>query len=238
MEEVAIQRAYYRSTAAAYDQMHLGDQEHEFALELMIGAIRHFGITSVLDVGSGTGRALMALKSAYPSLRVAGIEPSAELRENGHAKGLKRHELLDGDAQSVQFAAGAFDLVCAFGVLHHVPKPRLAVREMLRVSRRAVFISDANNFGQGSWLSRAAKQAVHAAGLWPLANFIKTRGRGYTISKEDGLAYSYSVFDDYSQIRGTCGTVHLLNTIGAGPNLYRRASHVALLGIKDTQHPG
>jgi hypothetical protein len=38
---------------------------------------------------------------------------------------------------------------------------------------------------------RLAKQSIHELRLWPLANFIKTRGKGYTISDGDGLFYSY-----------------------------------------------
>jgi SAM-dependent methyltransferase len=48
----------------------------------------------------------------------------------------------------------------------------------------------------------------------------------------DGLSYSYSVFNDHAQIRAQCQRIHLLNTMDAGANLYRTASHVALLGIK------
>jgi hypothetical protein len=103
---------------------------------------------------------------------------------------------------------------------------------MLRVAGRAVFISDCNNFGQGSLLGRGLKQCLNALHLWPLADFIKTRGRGYTLSEGDGLAYSYSVFNDYRQIREKCRSVHVLNTSDAGRNPYRTASHVALLGIK------
>lgn len=231
-DPVSIQRDYYRSTAEQYDRMHLGDQEHEFALAFLISAINFLDIKSVLDIGSGTGRAVLALKNACPSVRVAGIEPSAELRERGYAKGLTAAELIDGDAQSITFRPGAFDLVCAFAVLHHVPDPRQAVHEMLRVAGRAVFISDANNFGQGSLAARSIKQAIRALGLWPLADFIKTGGRGYTISEGDGLAYSYSIFDDYAQIKTQCKTIHILNTNGNGPNLYRSASQIALLGIK------
>ena len=76
------------------------------------------------------------------------------------------------------------------------------------------------------------KQTFHALGLWPLVDFIKTRGRGYTISEGDGLAYSYSVFNNYRQIRAQCTSVHLINTLDAGINPYRTATHVALLGIK------
>ena len=102
-----------------------------------------------------------------PGLKVLGVELSAELREVGYSKGISREELVDGDAQRLAFPDGAFDLGCEFAGLHHIPSPHLAVQEMLRVARRAVFISDSNSFGQGSPMSRLAKQTIRAFGLWP-----------------------------------------------------------------------
>ncbi len=233
--QVALQRAYYAETAKRYDEMHAqGEGEHDLALGWLIAACKFFGIRSILDVGSGTGRALLKIKADLPGIGVVGIEPSIELRNIGHAKGISADDLIDGDAMKLSFADGAFDLVCEFGALHHIPAPAKAVSEMLRVAAKAVFISDSNNFGQGSPASRLTKQMLNATGLWHLADLIKTRGKGYTISLGDGLAYSFSVFDNYRLIRSQCKSVHLLNTIDAGPNLYRTASHVALLGIK---HP-
>jgi tRNA1(Val) A37 N6-methylase TrmN6 len=55
----------------------------------MISMIGYLEIKSILDVGSGTGRALFAVKQACPSVRILGIEPSAELRDQGYIKGLK-----------------------------------------------------------------------------------------------------------------------------------------------------
>jgi hypothetical protein len=103
---------------------------------------------------------------------------------------------------------------------------------MLRVASKAVFISDGNNFGQGSPPQRMIKQALRAAGLWKAFDYVKTRGKGYLISEGDGLYYSYSVFTDYPQIARSCSRVHLLNTRPSGPNLSRSAPQVALLGIK------
>ena len=236
--EVSLQRGYYRDTAGRYDTLHVrgnGDGnlgEHDLAAAFMIGAIPRLGVRSVLDIGSGTGRALSHLKASLPHLRIVGIEPSSELRAEGYRKGLTEEELVDGDAQALSYPAGAFDLVCGFGSLHHMPRPSDAVAEMLRVARTAVFISDSNNFGQGGLLSRFVKQALNACGLWPLADFIKTQGKGYTVSDGDGLAYSYSVFNDYRRIRKACDSVHILNTDGARINPYRSASHVAVLAIK------
>jgi ubiquinone/menaquinone biosynthesis C-methylase UbiE len=231
LDDVEWQRTYYSSTADKYDGMH-DEHEHQLPLALLIGALDWMGVESVLDVGSGTGRAVVHIKSRRPEVRVVGLEPVDALREVGHLRGLSKNDLIAGDATSLPFANGEFDVVCAFGVLHHVKHPSKAVSEMLRTAKKAILISDANNFGQGSMSARAAKQAINALGLWRLADLIKTKGKGYTISEGDGLAYSYSVFNDYKQIRAACKAVHLMNTGDAGINPYRTATHVTLLGIK------
>lgn len=231
--EIEMQRRYYAETAGQYDAMHVNENdEHYFALAFLAAILDYLEIQSVLDVGAGTGRAMEYLKRAKPGLVIVGIEPSGALRETGYAKGLSREELIDGDATSMNFEDGAFDLVCEFAVLHHIKNPERAVAEMLRVAGKAIFISDSNNFGQGSALVRLIKQLLNSMGLWKIADLIKTGGKGYTISEGDGLAYSYSVFDNYRQIREKCERIHLLNTIDGHFNLYRSASHVALLGIK------
>lgn len=231
-DEVAIQRAYYQNTAQRYDAAHVHEKdEHYFALRFLEAAIDHYGIKSVLDVGAGTGRVACYLKAKYPALKIISIEPVKELRDVGHAKGLTEEELREGDATRLQFQDAQFDLVCEFGILHHVKHPASVVAEMLRVGRVGIFISDSNNFGQGSFVSRAAKQLLNALGLWRIADLIKTKGKGYEITEGDGLAYSYSVFNNYAQIARACHT-HIFNTESAGINPYRTAPHVALLGIK------
>jgi len=230
--DVDIQRAYYAKTAQKYDELHgTEESEHDFALEFMISSLDRFNIRSVLDIGSGTGRVLMKMRDERPDIVTVGVEPSIELRKIGHGKGLSEMQLIDGDGMNLEFMDKSFDLVCEFGVLHHITEPSKAVALMLRVAAKAIFISDSNNFGQGSWISRLVKQSINAVGLWPLANHIKTKGKGYTISEGDGLFYSYSVFDNYNQISEKCRAIHMLNTTDAGPNLYRTATHVALLGI-------
>jgi ubiquinone/menaquinone biosynthesis C-methylase UbiE len=232
-DPVAIQREYYRRTAGEYDALHLeGEGEHEFALAILSSMISFLEIRSLIDIGAGTGRALLGLRQHHPGVTLVGIEPSPELRAIGRAKGLSDRQLIDGDGAALDFADNAFDVACAFGVLHHVARPGQVVAEMLRVAAKAVFISDSNSFGQGPAPLRLLKQALHAARLWPLANFIKTRGKGYVLTEGDGLAYSYSVFQDYPSIRRACRSVHIINTTPAGVDPYRSATHVALLGLK------
>ena len=227
-----LQRAYYASTAATYDDAHIEASEHRLGLQLMLATIRHYEFGSVLDVGSGTGRALTFIKRELPTVTVVGIEPSAELRAIGHQKGLTADELREGDALRLPFDDQSFDLVCEFSALHHIAQPARAISEMLRVAKRGIFISDTNNFGQGGPVVRSIKQAINAAGLWSIADWIKTGGRGYSLSEGDGVAYSYSVFNDWPQIRQHCRIVHVVNTDGAGINPYRTAAHVAVVGLK------
>ena len=140
--------------------------------------------------------------------------------------------MIDGDATKLNFKHSEFDLVCEFGALHHIKNNKLVVDEMLRVSKKAIFISDNNHLGEGSKVKRSIKQILHALGLWKLVNYIKTNKKGYTLSEGDGLAYSYSVFRNYRQIKSSCKSVHIINTKDADINLYRTATHIALLGIK------
>ncbi len=230
-----IQEEYYNRTATHYDEMHLNngnDPEHDFALAFLSVMNELYSISSILDVGAGTGRTITYLKNKHPVLHVMGIEPVEGLRVIGYEKGISKDILIDGSGTAMKFKDGEFDLVCAFGVLHHVAEPQKMVSEMLRVAKKAIFISDGNNFGQGNLISRTIKQAINSVGLWKVYNFLKTKGKGYQITEGDGLAYSYSVFNNYKQIKRACRRVHIINTMDGGINPYRTAGHVAILGIK------
>ena len=228
-----IQRNYYSETADRYDQMHLHeDDEHYFALQFMSSMIMVLGVRSILDVGAGTGRTIAWLKERFPTLTIKGIEPVDALREVGYKKGLGKDELMPGDGNSLDFEDGSFDLVCEFGVLHHVPEPRQVVKEMLRTAKTAIFISDSNNLAQGSTLTRFFKQILDAFRLWRAFNLVRTKGKRYQINEGDGVFYSYSVYNNFWQIEEACRIVHVLNTKNTSVNHYRSAVHVALLGLK------
>ena len=228
-----IQEHYYSSTAAQYDSMHVlhTDKEHMLALELMSSYISFYQIRSVLDIGAGTGRTLLFLKNRFPHLKVVGIEPVKALREEGYKKGLSEVELIDGDGNNLNLLNESYDLVCEYGVLHHVRFPDKLVEEMLRVAKVGVFISDSNNFGQGGWLTRTFKQTLNFFSLWNIFNFIRTQGKHYQISKADGLFYSYSVFNNYKLIQSKC-EVLITGIRNQGFNPYKSASHIALFGLK------
>ena len=229
---IELQRAYYARTASHYDQMQVDPaDEHAIALAWMAALVEQRGYSSVLDVGSGTGRALLYLKSRS-NVRLVGIEPAAALRSVGHGKGLRDEELIDGNALSLSFADDSFDLVCAYGVLHHIADHRRAVAEMTRVAKRAVFISDANNFGQGSLLNRMLKQALNATGVWRWFDLLRTRGKGFHYSEGDGVFYSYSLLNDLPVLRRKFADTLFMSTRPSGPNFYRSAQTIAVHASK------
>jgi SAM-dependent methyltransferase len=192
------QQAYYEETAAEYRAMHVtkGD-EHYRALTYIATMSSVWNILSFLDVGSGTGRAVQYLHER--GFDVRGVEPVEALIKQ--ADPAVREIIQCGRGESLPYPDASFDAVCEFGVLHHVRRPDLVVKEMLRVARKAVFLSDANRFGQGRAAARVLKVLLSKAGLWPAANFIKTRGKIYSYSEGDGIFYSYSVYDSLPQVR-------------------------------------
>ena len=233
-DATARQRAYYEATADSYDTAD-AEREHVVALHLLAGWIELAGVKSVLDVGAGTGRAMRFLKTRFPELVIKGVEPVEALRLQGHSQGIPQDDLIAGEGTDLQFPDLCFDLVCEFAVLHHVPQPEGVVAEMTRVAAKMLAISDCNFMGQGTPFLRVVKRELWSAGLWPLADLIKTRGKGYTWSEGDGVAYSYSVFQNLAQIRTAWEDV---NVVATTPNSHRYlspltgAGHVLLLAQK------
>lgn len=228
-EGVSIQREYYAKTASEYDRAHLSDiDEHFLALGWLASLIKLNKFESLLDVGAGTGRCLNFIKAEGISIGLVGVEPVAELREIGRKKGLGESEIIEGDALSLPFPDQSVDIVCSFGVLHHIKNHQRAVSEMCRVARRAIFISDCNNFAQGGVMVRAAKQAINAIGLWWLFDFIRTNGKGYHYSQGDGVYYSYSLISDVPTIRLKFPDVRFMSTVPSSENLYRTAPQLAV----------
>lgn len=234
MTATDLQRDYYRTTAANYDASHVGstEPEHDFALAWVKGLAADFGWQSFLDVGAGTGRGMLQLQLAFENARVMGVEPVAELRQRAVAKGVHSAAMVGGDACRLPFDDGEFDCVLALGVMHHLPDPRSALREMMRVARHAVFISDSNNFGCGSLPQRLFSHSLRFLRAWKLFQFVKNGFKPWKFSAGDGVHYSYSLFDDVSFLSGLGADCHLLTTRPSGANPFWTCSHLAVLARK------
>jgi demethylmenaquinone methyltransferase/2-methoxy-6-polyprenyl-1,4-benzoquinol methylase len=99
-----------------------------------------FGRTSrFLDVATGTADLALAAARRFPHIRVTGIDFAAPMLEIGRRKvrdaGLQeRISLLEGDALSLPFPDGSFDVTAvAFG-MRNIPDRRRALDQMARVT--------------------------------------------------------------------------------------------------------
>jgi ubiquinone/menaquinone biosynthesis C-methylase UbiE len=146
-------------TAKTFDQRRfsgpIGMLVAESQERVLLGFLGEVRDRDVLDVGTGTGRAALAI--ARRGGRVVGIDASAQMlavaRERAAAEGVTaRFE--PGDAHSLAFADRTFDAAVSLRVLMHTPDWRRCLGELCRVARSRVI------FDYPALLSVAALQAV------------------------------------------------------------------------------
>jgi 2-polyprenyl-3-methyl-5-hydroxy-6-metoxy-1,4-benzoquinol methylase len=112
----------------------------------------------VLDVGTGTGRAAIAL--ARRGAIVTGVDASREMLDVAERRALDagvRVAFVRGDAHALGFGDGAFDAAVCLRVLMHTPDWRRSLGELCRVARRRIV------FDYPSRWSLAAIQAMARA---------------------------------------------------------------------------
>jgi ArsR family transcriptional regulator len=89
----------------------------------------------VADIGTGTG--ILALELAREGLRVIAVDHSprmlAAAREKIEQSGVSGIELRQGEASALPLADAEVDAAIAHMVLHYLPSPAEAIREMARV---------------------------------------------------------------------------------------------------------
>ena len=234
MHDVKKQREFYRQQAQCYDEMCAFDKcdEHYVATAVLCGLFDLYKITSLLDLGCGTGRSLAYVRDHAPNIALSGVEPVEALRQQCLEKGFTPEQIQDGDACKLSLPDGSVDCVSLFGVLHHIPTPERAIQEALRVASRMVVISDHNIYGMGSPATRLFKQSFRALGLRRLLGRIMTRGKGYHDTDWDGVFYPFSLIDYFEQVRSQTSQVFCFSTKTPAVNLLRNASHIAIVAIK------
>lgn len=87
-----------------------------------------------LDVGCGTGALCGAIGEHCAPRLLAGVEPSEGFLGTARQRLGDQADLRSGNAASLPFEDGAFDVVVSGLVLNFVPDPRAALAEMRRVS--------------------------------------------------------------------------------------------------------
>ncbi|HXZ56197.1 MAG TPA: methyltransferase domain-containing protein [Gaiellaceae bacterium] len=93
------------------------------------------GEERALDSGTGTGALAFALA---PHVReVVGVDVVPELLEQARKRAAQvpNATFVEGDATALPFGYGEFDLAGTLRTFHHLPRPELAMAELVRVTR-------------------------------------------------------------------------------------------------------
>jgi ubiquinone/menaquinone biosynthesis C-methylase UbiE len=228
---------YYDATASKYEDLHGGseDPEHIRALELGWPIIESLAPRTLLDVGCGAGRSLLWVFERSPVVMLVGVDPSKRLLALARAN-VPSAKLTLGDGERLAFPDGAFDVVIASGIMHHVDHPPRVIGEMFRVANKAVLISDHNNFAFGGAMAQRVRMLLHCLGLLRAASFIKQGFKKQGYSEDDGWWYPYSLLENYAQISSLSDKLQIFPTRqprqGLSGNIVFSQSHVAFLAIK------
>jgi SAM-dependent methyltransferase len=119
---------------------------------------------TVLDVGTGTGRAAIAL--ARRGAIATGVDASHQMLDVARRRASEAHVTVtfaEGDAHGLAFDDRSFDAVVCLRVLMHTPDWRRSLGELCRVARNRV-VFDYPALASAAALQAAARHAAAAAG--------------------------------------------------------------------------
>ena len=98
----------------------------------LVDAIDASPTDRVLDVATGTGMVAQALHDRY-GCAVVGLDPSADMLRVARTREGVFEELVEGRAERLPFADGAFDHLTFTYLLRYVDDPAATMRELARV---------------------------------------------------------------------------------------------------------
>ena len=127
----------------------------------MIGRIHE---RTILDVGTGTGRA--ALMLARGGARVTAIDASEQMLDVARARAAEQMvkvHFLRGDAHALDFKDRSFDVVVCLRMLMHAPDWRRCLSELCRVADRLV-IFDYPSARSAAFVQSVMRRSFNAVG--------------------------------------------------------------------------
>jgi SAM-dependent methyltransferase len=167
-ESLADNRGWYLSEMQAFFAVRAATWDAKFGADLpaYVHAISQIGIrvgSTVLDVGCGTGRALLALRAVVGlSGHVVGIDYTAQMLAAARDSGRADHALLiRADALHLPLPDALADAVFAAGLIGHLPEVEAGLFELARVT------ADRGRLALFHPSGRAALAARHGRTLRP-----------------------------------------------------------------------
>lgn len=96
-------------------------------------------ISSILDVGTGTGDFIPVLKDAFPLGKITGVDPNIESLRTA-AENYPDITFNTMVGENLEFAANSFDVASISMALHHLPEIQQSLLEMQRVVKSGGWI--------------------------------------------------------------------------------------------------
>lgn len=181
---------YFNDWAKEYDRGRI-TKWFQYTQDLAISVMTLRQDSKVLDVGCGTGFAVLRLGSILPEGRACGIDLSPEMVRQANAKvtdGLKeRVEFRQAHAEEIPYPSDTFDVVLCTNSFHHYPHPLRALGEMRRVLRPGGQVVIFENAPDLSWYTWAWDKVLR---------IVETGHVRYYYSKEMGEMLCHAGFQD------------------------------------------
>ena len=134
VEHKARVRKHFDCWAERYDSGHITRWFRAFQ-QRVIDVMSPQVSDNTLDVGCGTGWAVLQLGLMLTRGRSCGIDLAPAMIERAKAKaaGLQNVEFKLGDAENIPYGSDRFDALMCSSSFHHYPNPVKALREFRRV---------------------------------------------------------------------------------------------------------
>jgi SAM-dependent methyltransferase len=156
-------------TAQTFDDRRFGGPIGELIAaeqaRVLAGFVGRIDGRTVLDVGTGTGRAALLL--ARGGARVTGVDASEEMLRIARARATDESAsvtFLAGDAHKLQFADRSFDVVVCLRVVMHSPQWKAVVAELCRTADQLVIL-DFPSKKSVALVQSLFRKAAHALSL-------------------------------------------------------------------------
>ena len=101
------------------------------------------GNTTVLEIGAGDGIISKIICSRFRFKKYFATELSDAGVKKIKKNGISSRRM---NAEDILFGKNSFDIVICFDVMHHVDNPDIMASEMLRVSKKYIFLIESNAF--------------------------------------------------------------------------------------------